>query len=63
MYFLYREITKKIELNYHQILHLNPFMPSIPKNGLANSVDPDQMPQNVVSDQGLPVCFNTLHAG
>ena len=33
---------------------LNPFKPSVPlKRTLANSVDPDQTPQNAASDQGL----------
>ena len=46
------------DLNLHVLQKLNPFMPSIPqKRTLANNVDPNQMLQNVASDQGLH-CIN-----
>ena len=40
---------------------VNQYMPSFPFFGtLANSVDPDQMPQNAAADQGLH-CLLKLH--
>ena len=52
-----RDSEKMFSLYLHEnisLTNLNPFMPRYPINGtLANSVDPDQTPQNVASDQGL----------
>ena len=37
-----------------QLSEINPFIPSVPFKGIfANSVNPEQTPQNAVSDQGL----------
>ena len=41
-----------------QVLYL-PKVPYSDKQALANSVDPDQMPQNAESDQGLH-CFPVI---
>ena len=35
------------------IKDINPYKPSVPFLGQANSADPDQTPQNTASDQGL----------
>ena len=34
-------------------MYLNPYKPSVLFVGQANSADPDQMPHNAASDQGL----------
>ena len=52
---MYNNIFRSKFLGFLQ--NFNPFMPSI-FGTLANSVDPDQMLHNVVSDQGLH-CLHT----
>ena len=37
--------------------HFKPLMPSILLQTLANSINPDQRPEDVTSDQRYPVCI------
>ena len=45
-------ILTRMKITYSKT-RLNSFTPSVIKGTLANSVDPDQTPQNTASDQGL----------
>ena len=52
--YLLKISLSNIYIQYANMLRVNPFKPRDPIKGtLANSVDQDQTPQNVVSDQGL----------
>ena len=47
---LFASFIKQCLRDSHSV---NPFLPETRKGSNANSADPDQMPHNVASDQGL----------